>query len=46
MIRVDNIGKSYASGRRQVRALHAVSLRVETGQSAAIVGKSGSGKYL
>ncbi|MFZ9037323.1 MAG: ABC transporter ATP-binding protein [Gammaproteobacteria bacterium] len=44
MIRVQEIGKAYRSGRRQVEALDEVSCTVEQGETLAVVGKSGSGK--
>ena len=44
MIRVQDIGKFYQSGRRQVEALCNVSCTVEGGSALAVVGKSGSGK--
>jgi putative ABC transport system ATP-binding protein len=44
LIRVQDIGKFYQSGRRQVEALCNVSCTVEGGSALAVVGKSGSGK--
>lgn len=44
MIRVEELGKAYRSGRRQVEALDEVSCTVEQGEALAVVGKSGSGK--
>jgi ABC-type lipoprotein export system ATPase subunit len=44
LIRVQDIGKFYQSGRRQVEALCNVSCTVEGGSVLAVVGKSGSGK--
>ncbi|UCH38633.1 MAG: ABC transporter ATP-binding protein [Gammaproteobacteria bacterium] len=44
MIRVQNLGKDFRSGRRQVEALDGVSFNVEPGEALAVVGKSGSGK--
>jgi ABC-type lipoprotein export system ATPase subunit len=44
MISVEHIGKTFYSGRGQLRALSDVSLSVEKGTTAAIIGKSGSGK--
>lgn len=44
MIRVQEIGKAYRSGRRQVEALDEVSCTVQQGETLAVVGKSGSGK--
>lgn len=44
MVRVQDVGKSYRSGRRQVEALCDISCTVEGGSALAVVGKSGSGK--
>lgn len=44
MIRLREVSKSYQMGRVSVRALHHVSLHIDTGHFAAIVGPSGSGK--
>jgi putative ABC transport system ATP-binding protein len=44
LIRVQEIGKAYRSGRRQVEALDEVSCTVQQGETLAVVGKSGSGK--
>nr|WP_264466722.1 ABC transporter ATP-binding protein [Bariatricus massiliensis] len=41
---IDHVVKIYGSGENQVRALADVSLSVEQGEFAAIVGASGSGK--
>jgi len=43
-IRVENVFKSYRSGRGHVRALRDVTFRIEKGDTAAVMGKSGSGK--
>ena len=44
ILEVENLGKTYGSGKRQLTVLHQVSFAVETGASCAIVGSSGSGK--
>jgi putative ABC transport system ATP-binding protein len=44
MIIVENISKTFSSGRGRLTALSDVSFVVETGNATAIVGKSGSGK--
>lgn len=44
MIRVQNLGKAFRSGRRQVEALDGISCSVGQGEALAVVGKSGSGK--
>src|ERR1700730_4662039 len=41
MLALDHVGKTYPSG---VRAVHDVSLEVEPGEIAVIIGGSGSGK--
>lgn len=41
---LDEVTKTYHSGPRPLTVLHAVSLRVEVGQTVSIVGPSGSGK--
>ncbi|MCF8109506.1 MAG: ABC transporter ATP-binding protein [Desulfohalobiaceae bacterium] len=43
-IRIENITKTYASGRRQVQALSKVSLVLPAGRRLILLGKSGSGK--
>ncbi|MCC6586980.1 MAG: ABC transporter ATP-binding protein [Bryobacterales bacterium] len=43
MIRLTDVSKSY-SGKRQVTALHPVSVQIKRGEMVAIVGPSGSGK--
>jgi len=44
MIQIENISKAFRSGRGHVRALSDVSFTLGKGKSAAIIGKSGSGK--
>ena len=44
VLKAVNLTKIYGKGENQVRALDGVSLSVEQGQFAAVVGTSGSGK--
>lgn len=44
MIHVEEVSRSYKSGRGSVQALREVSFEIEAGTAATIVGKSGSGK--
>ncbi|HUD06314.1 MAG TPA: ABC transporter ATP-binding protein [Candidatus Saccharimonadales bacterium] len=44
MLKVVDLKKSFKSGDNNVTAVNGVSLEVETGQFASIIGKSGSGK--
>ena len=44
MLRVDEVHKSYASGEETVRVLKGVSLNLERGEIAALMGPSGVGK--
>jgi putative ABC transport system ATP-binding protein len=44
MIRIDNVTKIYQMGDTEVRALDGVTLHIEKGEMAAIMGPSGSGK--
>jgi putative ABC transport system ATP-binding protein len=44
VIRVRDVTKTYELGQIRVRALHDVSLRIDTGDLVAIMGSSGSGK--
>jgi peptide/nickel transport system ATP-binding protein len=43
-IELDELSVSYARGRRRLRALSEVTLRVERGETYGLVGESGSGK--
>jgi putative ABC transport system ATP-binding protein len=44
MLEVKNLTKTYQNGSRVLTVLHTISLRLEQGDSLAIVGPSGSGK--
>ena len=44
VLKIENLSKSYALGKRKVQALSGVNLRVNKGEFVAIMGPSGSGK--
>jgi putative ABC transport system ATP-binding protein len=44
MYEFQDVAKTYSRGRRTVRALDGVSVRIETGEFVAVMGPSGSGK--
>jgi len=44
MIEIQNLSKHYHQGNSMVRALDGVSVRIESGEFVAVVGRSGSGK--
>ncbi len=44
LLSVRNLSKTYQSGGRSLRALHAVSLELWAGETLGLVGESGSGK--
>jgi len=44
MVEMQGVGKTYRSGRNELRALEEVSFSVERGQFVSIVGQSGCGK--
>lgn len=43
-INLDNLSKSFASGRGRVQVLEGVTAQIDSGQFVALVGRSGSGK--
>ena len=45
MIKTENLTRTYGKGEGKVTALKGVSLTIGDGEMAAIIGKSGSGKY-
>lgn len=45
-LKVDNLCKVYGRGENQVTALDHVSLTIEKGEFAAIIGSSGSGGHV
>ena len=44
MIRIENVRKTYLTGKTEVHALRGVSVAIERGEMVAIMGASGSGK--
>ncbi len=44
LVRVEQLSKSYAWGQENIHALRKIDLKIEAGQSVAIMGPSGSGK--
>lgn len=44
MIKTENLSKKYTQGQQEIFALNRLSIQIEDGEFAAIVGKSGSGK--
>ena len=44
LVAVEDVSKTYQKGATEIRAVDAVSLTLEAGESLAIVGRSGSGK--
>lgn len=44
ILNVDQLGKTYASGSKQLQVLDDISFSIQTGETFAIVGPSGSGK--
>jgi len=44
ILRLVDVGKTYATGSVEVEALHGISMEVDRGEYVAIMGPSGSGK--
>ena len=44
MIRLDNVSKTFASGKREVEAVRNIDLEIEKGDIFGIIGLSGAGK--
>ena len=44
MIELESVTKTYTSGQQRIKAVDNVSLRMETGEFVAVMGKSGCGK--
>jgi len=44
MIKLENIGKTYPMGKRELKVLQGINLEVKQGEMVAIMGPSGSGK--
>lgn len=44
ILRVENVHKTYAIGKRSIEVLHGVSLTIQRGETLSIMGASGAGK--